>query len=88
MSFNLNLSSNFSTSNKEKEKRRLSAQEEYWLDRILRNHSTQIFIVLVLLFVSIISLVVFSALYGNTDSTNYGQSNKIEINGANIIISN
>lgn len=84
----MNFNYSFSTSNRDKNipKRKLSAQEEYWLDRILRNHSTQIFVVVVLFFALIISTIVYSIYYPNTSDNYNSGKQKIEINGSKIII--
>lgn len=85
MNFNFSFSSNIG--NKSTNKRKLSAQEEYWLDRILRNHSTQIFVVIVLFFALILSSVIYSILNPTTVTGPESGSNRIEINGSRIIIS-
>jgi hypothetical protein len=65
MSFNFNIRVNSIFGNKNKTKKGLTPQEEYWLDRILRNHSKQIFVLLLLFFGIIIASVVFSIAYGD-----------------------
>lgn len=56
MSANFNVSWSASWNNKKKGegKRGLTAQEEYWLNRILRGHAKQIFVVIVLFLVLMI----------------------------------
>lgn len=69
---------------KNKDKNKLSAQDEYWLDRILRNHSTQIFVIVVLFFALILASVIYAI--ANPETSSSSSSNKIEINGTHIII--
>ncbi len=66
MAFNFNVSINSSFGNKPKSKNGLTPQEEYWLDRILRNHSKKIFVILLLFFGLVIASVVFSVMYGGS----------------------
>lgn len=66
MAFNFNFSVNSSFGTKKKsDKRGLTAQEEYWLNRILRDHSRQIFIISILFLVVIFASIVFSIFYGD-----------------------
>ena len=83
---NINYSFRSSFGNKSTQKRKLSAQEEYWLDRILRNHSTQIFVVIVLFFILILSSVVYSILNPTPTRNSSTGPNRIEIDGSKIII--
>jgi hypothetical protein len=78
----MNVNFNYTIGKKHKNKNKLSAQDEYWLDRILRNHSTQIFVIVVLFFTLILASVIYAIANPETSSS----SNKIEINGARIII--
>jgi len=67
--FNFSFSSSFSTRDKKKSKKRLTPQDEYWLDRILRDHSKQIFVIFTLFFISIIAAVIVAALNGTSTIT-------------------
>lgn len=46
--------------NNQTRERGLTAQEEYWLNRILRDHGWQIFVVTVLMIIMIITAIVVS----------------------------
>lgn len=84
MNFNFSASSN--SNNRRQGGNKLTPQDEYWLDRILRNHSTQIFIVVVLFISLIIAIVVSSILNPSRTENSGAYSQKIEINGSKIII--
>ena len=66
MNFNFNISSQFGTGKQKKEKKGLTPQEEYWLDRILRKHSGQIFIIAVLFLALMVGTVVVAVVRGKS----------------------
>lgn len=84
MNFQFSINSNFGNHGRHGNK--LTAQQEYWLDRILRNHSTQIFIVVISFIILIASTVIYSIINPETTSNNNSSTQKIEINGSKIII--
>lgn len=65
MNWNVSINSKTSTGSKTKIKRELTAQEEYWLNRILRDHSSQIFIIIALFLALLLTTVVYGIRAGN-----------------------
>lgn len=82
MSANLNVSWSASWNNKKKgeEKRGLTAQEEYWLNRILRDHAKQIYVI-VTLFLLIIAGAIVVAIKNGGQTSEGGSYSIIEIKG-------
>lgn len=71
-SYSVNINSSFNNKKKDASSLRgskLSPQQEYWLDRILRNHSGQIFFVITLFL-----LITLSAIIAAVFQENEGQS--------------
>lgn len=63
--FSINISTNFN--NKGQSKKKLTAQEEYWLDRILRNYADKILMMVILFLLVILGMVLFSVKFGTMD---------------------
>lgn len=87
-SYSVNINSNFATKQKNvgnAKAIKMTPQQEYWLDRILRNHSGQIFFVVVLFLLIILGTVIASVIYGeNTNKPTTGQL--IEMKSGNSVI--
>lgn len=66
--FQISTNTNWSFGGKKRlaKKRQMTAQEEYWLNRILRDHSSQIFIIMALFLVMIIGTIIYAAISGNS----------------------
>jgi hypothetical protein len=79
-SFNFSFSSSFGNQNATKnQKRKLTAQDEYWLNRILRDHSGQIFILIFLLLAIIFGTIIYGIL-NPQNRTISGEYSLIQIN--------
>lgn len=76
------LTSSFSIQFNRNNSKKLTAQEEYWLNRILRDHAWQIFVVTVLFLVLMIIAVVYDNKQGQTVKQ-VKEVNIININNVN-----
>jgi hypothetical protein len=79
--FSFNLNTNFSIngknilSNKVNDEKDLTPQQEYWLNRFLRNYAGKIFWMFILFFVFIFGIIFFTA-----NSDNVSTKKSIDIN--------
>lgn len=78
--FSFNINTSFNTNSKKTSKKGMTPQEEYWLNRFLRDYSHKIFILFILFFIFLFGVIYFAS-QNNSASVTTG-------NNINIIFDN
>jgi hypothetical protein len=70
-SFNSNISVNGKNvaSHKANDKQRLTAQQEYWMNRVMRDYGGKIYFIIVLFIVLFFATFIFASKSGNTQNS-------------------